>query len=388
MPVIRSTAGDSPAARPPLPILPLQGTGGGGSAIGVAEPEAPVLAPSPDALPTTLDYAALSREELAARIRRRKEELNAVILGHNYQRVEIQEVSDFLGDSLGLSQEAAATPADVIVFCGVHFMAETAKILSPGKAVLMPDLRAGCPMADFATAEAVRRLKAEHPGAAVVAYVNSTAAVKAEADICCTSSNAVQVARSIDPDRTILFVPDRNLAHYVAEKTGRTNIVAWDGYCYVHDDLVLEELERARKAHPEALVVVHPEAREELLRAADAVTSTSGMVRMAEEHDALILGTERGIVDQLRHRFPSKTFVPLSGAAICGNMKLNTLAKLAWALDHGRHEVRLDEEIRVRAERSLRRMLELSGGWRTPEITEEEEALEVAGFRPDGCGCA
>ena len=368
----------------PLPLLPHAPPPGVRQA-----PARPAgLGPSRDALPSSLDYAALSREELAERIRHRKAALNAVILGHNYQRVEIQEVSDFLGDSLGLSQEAASTPADVIVFCGVHFMAETAKILSPRKAVLMPDLKAGCPMADFATGDAVRRLKAEHPGAAVVAYVNSTAAVKAESDICCTSSNAVQVVESIDADRTILFVPDRNLARYAAEQTGRTNIIAWDGYCYVHDDLVLEELERARAAHPQALVVVHPEARQELLDAADAVTSTSGMVRMAETHPALILGTERGIVDQLRNRFPDKTFVPLSGAAICGNMKLNTLAKLAWSLDHGRHEVLLDEDIRVRAETSLRRMLDLSGGWTPSTPSAREEELELAGVRPRGCGCA
>lgn len=372
--------------RLPLPLLPhapLPGVGGS-SGVGLVSS----LKASSDALPTTLDYSALSREELTQRIQHRKAALNAVVLGHNYQRVEIQEVSDFLGDSLGLSQEAASTPADVIVFCGVHFMAETAKILSPGKAVLMPDLKAGCPMADFATGDAVRRLKAEHPGAAVVAYVNSTAAVKAEAEICCTSSNAVEVVESIDPERTILFVPDRNLARYAAEKTLRKNIIAWDGYCYVHDDLVLDELERARAAHPEALVVVHPEARQELLDAADAVTSTSGMVRMAEENQSLILGTERGIVDQLRNRFPHKTFVPLSGAAICGNMKLNTLAKLAWSLDHGRHEVLLDEDIRVRAEASLRRMLDLSGGWAPSTQTAEEESLELAGVRPRGCGCA
>jgi len=337
-------------------------------------------------LPTLLDYSALPAETLRARIRARKQELNAVILGHNYQRVEIQEVSDYLGDSLGLSQEAAATDADVIVFCGVHFMAETAKILSPHKTVLMPDLRAGCPMADFVTAPALRRMKAEHPGAAVVAYVNSTAEVKAESDICCTSSNAVKVVESIPRERTILFVPDRNLARYVQERTGRDNIVAWDGYCYVHDDMVLQELELARKAHPNALLVVHPEVRKELLDRADVVTSTAGMVAYAEKHDEVIFGTERGLVDRMRQRFPNKTFVPLSGAAVCGNMKLNTLAKLAWCLDYRKHEVVLDEDVRVRAERSLRAMLEVSGGWKAP--SDEEKALELAGVRPSGCGCA
>jgi quinolinate synthase len=354
-----------------------------------------------DALRTPLEYARLSRDELAERIRRRKVELNAVILGHNYQRVEIQEVSDYLGDSLGLSQEAAKTGADTIVFCGVHFMAETAKILSPGKTVLMPDLRAGCPMADFVTGDALRRLKARYPDAAVVAYVNSTAEVKAESDICCTSANAVQVVQSIPRERTILFVPDRNLARYTAEKSGRPyvvagregvgevepgSIVAWDGYCYVHDDLVLDELAEAKRRHPRALVVIHPEARAELLAQADFVTSTSKMVDIAEQHDELIIGTERGLIDRLQARFPEKTLVPLSGAAICGNMKVNTLAKLAWCLDHEQHEIVLDEDVRERAELALRRMLDLSGGWRAPSA--EEKALEEAGLRKSGCGCA
>jgi len=339
-----------------------------------------------DLLPTALDYAALPPSELVSRIQRRKVERNAVILGHNYQRVEIQEVSDYLGDSLGLSQEAAATDADVIVFCGVHFMAETAKVLSPDKTVLMPDLRAGCPMADFVTAEALQRLKDRHPGAAVVAYVNSTAEVKALSDICCTSSNAVRVVESLPRDQTILFVPDRNLGAYVAEKTGRDNIISWDGYCYVHDDLVLDELAQVRARHPEAAFVVHPEARPELLEAADFVTSTSGMVSLAEEHDALIIGTERGLVDRLNRRFPEKTLLPLSGAAVCGNMKMNSLAKLAWCLDHGRFAVELDEAVRVGAERALRRMLDLSGGWSAP--SPEEAALEAAGVRPSGCGCS
>jgi quinolinate synthase len=295
-------------------------------------------------------------------------------------------VSDYLGDSLGLSQEAADTDAAVIVFCGVHFMAETAKVLSPEKMVLMPDPRAGCPMADFVTADALQKLKDQHPEAAVVAYVNSTAAVKALSDVCCTSSNAVRVVESIPADRPIIFVPDKNLASYVAEQTGRTNIIAWDGYCYVHDDMVLDELDRAKRANPTAKVVVHPEARKELLERADFVSSTSGMVDLADKHDALIFGTERGLVDRLKVRYPLKTLIPLSGAAICGNMKLNTLAKLAWSLDHKRHEVVLQEDVRLGAERALRRMLDLSGGWTRP--TDREEALELAGVRPNGCGCA
>lgn len=351
---------------------------------------------------TALHYSKLSRDELTDRILRRKKELGAVILGHNYQRGDIQDVSDYVGDSLGLSQEAASTAADVIVFCGVHFMAETAKILSPGKTVLMPDLRAGCPMADFVTGESLRRMKVRLPNAAVVAYVNSTADVKAESDICCTSSNAVRIAESIERDRPILFVPDRNLAKYVADRTGRAlrsastgpdaftgdpgEIIAWDGYCYVHDDLVLEELDEAKRAHPNARVVIHPEARRDLLDRADYVVSTSGMAELAEKHDELIIGTERGLIDRLHQLYPNKTLVPLSRAAICGNMKVNTLAKLAWCLDHEQHEVLLDEDIRQRAEQSLRRMLDLSGGWRSP--TAEEDQLETDGLSRSGCGCA
>lgn len=344
-----------------------------------------MIRPALPSLSTVLDYAALSAEELAERIHWRKKDLNAVILGHNYQRVEIQEVSDFLGDSLALSQEAADTDAEVIVFCGVHFMAETAKILSPGKTVLMPDPGAGCPMADFVTADALREAKAQRPNALVVAYVNSSAEVKAESDICCTSSNALQVVQSLPEDRPIIFVPDRNLAAYVAEVTGRDNIIPWDGYCYVHDDMVLEELDRAKKAHPEALVVIHPEARRELLERADRVTSTGGMVRLAREHDALIIGTETGLVDRLRQEYPHKTLVPLSGIAICGNMKLNTLPKLAWSLDHLQYEVTMDEEIRSRAETSLLRMLEVSGGWRAP--VPETKDMVAAEVGPSGCGC-
>ena len=348
---------------------------------------------------TALEYTRLPRPELVARIGARKRELNAVILGHNYQRGEIQDVSDFVGDSLGLSQAAADTAADVIVFCGVHFMAETAKILSPRKQVLMPDLRAGCPMADFVTAAALRRLKQQLPDAVVVTYVNSTAEVKAESDICCTSSNAVQVVASIPRDRPIIFVPDRNLARYVAERTGRTyrnaataersgdagELVAWEGYCYVHDDLVLQELAAARQAHPEAKVVIHPEARRDLLERADFVVSTSAMAEIAERYDSLIIGTERGLIDRLQELYPHKTIVPLSRAAICGNMKVNTLAKLAWCLDHRQYEVTLPEVVRSRAERALRGMLAIAGGWRLP--TPEEETLERESVQGSGCGC-
>jgi len=335
---------------------------------------------------TVQEYESLSADDLAARIEGRKKELNAVILGHNYQALEIQAVSDFLGDSLALSQEAADTDADIIVFCGVHFMAETAKILSPDKTVLMPDPGAGCPMADFVTAEGLRKLKAEHPEAAVVTYVNSSAEVKAESDICCTSANAVQVVETIPEERPIIFVPDRNLAQWVIDQTGRNNIIPWEGYCHVHDDMVLDELEFAKEDHPNALVVIHPEARQELLDLADVVTSTSGMVRMAADHDELIIGTERGLVDKLQKEYPHKTFVPLSKAAICGNMKANTLAKLAWSLDHLQFEITMPEEMRARAESALRRMLEVSGGWQAP--TPEQERLEMAGVRSRGCGCA
>jgi quinolinate synthase len=260
-------------------------------------------------------------------------------------------------------------------------------------------------MADFVTGDSLRKLKRLFPDAAVVAYVNSTAAVKAESDICCTSSNAIQIVESFARDRTILFVPDRNLADYCALRTGRPirsaseflrdgdrpslepgTIIAWDGYCYVHDDLVLDELEQARKKHPNAKIVIHPEARRDLLEKADFVVSTSKMTALAEEYDELIIGTERGLIDKLQQAFPQKVIVPLSRAAVCGNMKVNTLAKLAWCLDHEQYPLVLPEDVRQRAEFSLRAMLEMSGGWRAP--TPEEASLEEAGARGGGCGCA
>ena len=206
-------------------------------------------------------------------------ERNAVILAHNYQRPEVQDAADFTGDSLELARTAATTDADVILFCGVHFMAETAKILSPQKTVLMPDLRAGCPMADMVTVEGLKKLKAEHPEAAVVAYVNTSAAVKAEVDVCCTSANAPEIVRRIPAEQPIIFVPDKNLGDWVARETGRTDIILWNGWCPVHHDMTADEIRAARAEHPDAVVMAHPECRREVLELADAVLSTSGMLR-------------------------------------------------------------------------------------------------------------
>ena len=313
-------------------------------------------------LATPLDYAALPREELVERIAARKAELNAVILGHNYQRIDIQEVSDYLGDSLGLSQEAARTDADVIVFCGVHFMAETAKVLSPDKMVLMPDLRAGCPMADFVTGDALRRLKARHPDAAVVAYVNSTAEVKAESDVCCTSANAVEVVNSIPADRTILFVPDRNLARHVAEQVPEKTIIPWEGFCYVHQQITPQEIERIRQSDPDLEVLVHPECRADVARLANAVLSTSGMVKYAKERPAtrFLVVTECGLSDRLAMEVPNKTF--LKGCKLCTFMKVTTLEDVRDSLQKMQYEIEVPEDVRLPAERALRRMFEATEG--------------------------
>ena len=309
-------------------------------------------------------YSLLPEDELVRRIQRAKAEKNAVLLVHNYQRMEVQRVADFLGDSLGLSQQATQTQADLIVFCGVDFMAESAKILNPEKTVLLPDKNAGCPMAAMATAEAVRRKKTEYPDAVVVSYVNTSAEVKAESDICCTSANAVKVIRSLG-NRTILFVPDRNLANYCADQTG-AHIIPWDGYCYVHDRFTVEDVERARAAHPEALFVAHPECRREVLARADHVASTSGMVKWVDalsEADArrgVILGTEVGLVHQLQAKYPNRLIVPLKEQGICATMKLTNLSKVAWSIENGMYTIEVPEDIRLRAKAALDRMLSIS----------------------------
>ncbi len=291
-------------------------------------------------------------------IRRRLAARDAVLLAHNYQRDEIQEIADFSGDSLGLSQEAASQPKKVIVFCGVHFMAESAAILSPEKTVLLPRLDAGCPMADMITAEELLRWRAAHPGAVVVTYVNSSAEVKAVSDICCTSGNAANVVRSIPADREILMVPDRNLARYVAKVTGRA-LSWWDGYCPTHERLTVADVERARAAHPEARLVVHPECRPEVVALADAVLSTSGMSGWCRKSEAreFIIGTEMGILYRLRKENPGKTFHLAARSLICPNMTLTTLEDVRDALDTMEPVVTVPDEIRGKARAALEAML-------------------------------
>ncbi|MBE3588557.1 MAG: quinolinate synthase NadA [Thermoanaerobacteraceae bacterium] len=287
-----------------------------------------------------------------------KAERNAVILSHVYQRPEVQEVADFVGDSLGLSQRAAKTEADVIVFCGVHFMAESAAILSPDKIVLLPEIKAGCPMADMVTVEELRAKKREIPGAVVVCYVNTSAAVKAESDICCTSANAVKVVNTIPEDRPVLFIPDENLGRYVARQTGR-KIYLWEGYCNTHEKLLAEDVLAAKEAHPQALVLVHPECRPEVIDLADAVASTTGMIRYARESGAkeFIIGTEMGILYQFRKQCPGKEFYPASDKLLCPNMKATTLEKVHRALVTLEPRVTVPADIREKALRSLERML-------------------------------
>jgi quinolinate synthase len=304
------------------------------------------------------EYAKLSTDDLAARLEELKREKNAVVLGHNYQVTEVQMVADHLGDSLRLAQLATETDAAVIVLCGVDFMAESAKILNPSKTVLHPNDQATCPMAAMVTARDLEAFRAGYPDAAVVSYVNTSAEVKAVTDVCCTSSNAVKIVRGIDADE-IIFVPDRNLAAYVASKTEK-RIIPWEGYCYVHDSFVAEDIGLARGEHPGVLVVVHPESPPGVIDAADFVASTGGMMKLAAEHDELIVGTEVGLIDRMNREYPDRRFYPLSAFAVCRTMKMIDLPQVVWSLDSGNHVVEIPEEIRARAEGALARMLELS----------------------------
>lgn len=297
--------------------------------------------------------------EIIEKIQRLKERRNAVILAHNYQREEVQAIADYTGDSLGLSRKASMTDADVIVFCGVRFMAETSSILYPDKTVLMPELNAGCPMADMITAEGLKEVKRCHKGALTVGYVNTTAEVKAEVDICCTSANAVDVVNSIKDDCEIIFVPDKYLGLYTAIKTGRT-LLLWSGYCPTHIRILEEDVKKQKREHPDAEVLVHPECTPPVRERADRVLSTEGICRYAQTSDAyeFIIGTETGILYRLEKENPLKRFYPASGRAVCPNMKLTTLEKVFWALDEMKHEIRVPENIRTRAKLAVDRMLE------------------------------
>ncbi len=293
------------------------------------------------------------------RIQELKKARKAVILAHNYQRGEVQDIADFKGDSLELAQQATKVKADVIVFCGVHFMAETASILNPQKKVLLPDASAGCPMADMINAEQLRQKKKELPGVTVVTYVNSTAEVKAESDYCCTSANGVKVVNAIK-NKEILFVPDQYLGDYISKKTGKS-MHLWPGYCPTHVKILPEDIIRRKKEYPKAKVVVHPECRPDVIDLADEVFSTSGMVRYAarEEVKELIVGTEIEIVHRLTRENPGKKFIPASNKAICPNMKKITLEKILVSLETLTPEVRVPEEIRVKALIPVERMLEI-----------------------------
>jgi len=303
---------------------------------------------------------ATDNAELIEKILNLKARKKAIILVHNYQLGEVQDIADFIGDSLELSQKAARTDAEVIVFCGVHFMAETASIICPDKTVLLPDLHAGCPMANMITPQALREKKKEHPKATVVCYVNTSAAVKAESDICCTSANAVRLVEKLTDVQEIIFVPDQYLGSYVASQTGK-KMILWPGYCPTHVRILPQDILRRKAEHPQAKAIVHPECRPEVRALADAVLSTGGMIRFARESDAreIIVGTEIGIIHRLQKENPEKKFIPASEQAICPRMKLITLETILWSLENMTHEIKVPERIRRRARAAVDKMLEI-----------------------------
>ncbi len=297
------------------------------------------------------------KNKLAGKIDRLKKKRKAVILVHNYQLPEIQDIADYVGDSLALSRTASQTRAKIIIFCGVHFMAETASILCPNKKVLMPDINAGCPMADMITKEGLRTLKKEHPHAAVVGYVNTSAEVKTELDICCTSTNAIEIVNSLKNTREIIFVPDKYLADYASKKTGR-KLIVWDGYCPSHVKILPEHILKQKRRHPKAKVIVHPECTPPVIDLADEALSTEGMCKYAKLTDAsrIIVGTEIGLLHRLRKENPKKKFYPASEEAICPNMKMNTLEKVLWSLEDMKYEVKVPEDVRIKAIKAVDRM--------------------------------
>jgi quinolinate synthase len=302
----------------------------------------------------------MNKSQLMEKIEQLKKERNAVILGHNYQRGEVQDVADYLGDSLGLSIKASQTDADVIVFCGVYFMAETAAILAPEKTVLIPDEKAGCPMADMITKKQLEEWKSRNRNHEVVCYVNSTADVKAECDICCTSSNAIQVVDFLEGDK-VLFAPDGNLGAYVAEHT-RKEVVPWKGYCYVHDNMRAEDILKMKKIYPDSEVWVHPECRPEVIKLADKAFSTGQMVEEAHrtQKKDIIIGTEVGIIYRLKKENPEKNFYPVQKGAVCRDMKKITLRKVYLALRDMEKRVVVPDVIREKAREAIERMVNIS----------------------------
>lgn len=306
---------------------------------------------------------------LKEKIEALKRERNAVILAHYYTEGDVQDVADFVGDSLALSQKAATTDADVILFAGVHFMGETAKILSPQKTVLMPDMAAGCSLADSCRAEDFAAFIAEHPGHTVISYVNTTAEVKALTDIVCTSGNAVQIVQSLPADEPIIFGPDRNLGNYIRNITGRENMLIWDGACHVHEEFSLEKILELKAEYPHAKILTHPECKRPIILVSDYVGSTAGLLKFSTEDtttDTYIVVTEPGVLHQMKKAAPGKTFIPAPpmdstcGCNDCNFMKLVTLKKMADALERMEPEIVIPEDIRVKAEGSIRRMLDIS----------------------------
>jgi len=309
----------------------------------------------------------LSEKELIEEINRLRKERNAIILAHYYQEAEIQDIADFVGDSLQLSQQAAKTKADVIVFAGVHFMAETAKILCPSKTVLLPDLDAGCSLADSCNAKDFEVFLKKYPGHTVISYVNTTAEIKALTDIICTSSNALDIVKSLPENEKIVFAPDKNLGNYIQSMTGR-NMIIWDGACHVHERFSLEKILALKKEYPDAKIISHPECEKPVLLVSDYIGSTSALIKFTSQDSSneYIVCTESGILHQMKREHPEKTFIPAppnDSTCACNDcqfMKLITLKKIYLSLKYDRFEIKLDNDIQLKAEKPIRRMLEIS----------------------------
>jgi quinolinate synthase len=313
-----------------------------------------------------LDVDIDARLDLFKEIERLKKEKNAVILAHYYQEADIQDVADYIGDSLGLAQQAEKTTADIIVFAGVHFMAETAKILNPGKKVLLPDLKAGCSLSDSAPPPLFKKFKDEHPDHLVISYINCSAGIKALSDIICTSSNARQIVESLPEDQKIIFAPDKNLGAYINKKTGR-NMVLWNGACMVHEIFSREKISRLKVRHPNAKVIAHPECEDVVLQLADFIGSTTQLLKFTEKDEGkeFIVATETGILHQMQKNSPHKIFIPAPpdnscACNDCPHMKLNTLEKLYLCMEYESPELTMDEDLRIAALKPIRRMLEIS----------------------------